>query len=64
MSRSPNLIRPTLLHTSLPEDVRQRLDSHLADRSGVVPKKAYSQWIVKMINKEFPKMKVRVKVEV
>ena len=55
MSRQPNIIPSVLLHTSIPEDVRQRLDSHLCDRSGKVPHGAYSTWIVKMINKEFPK---------
>jgi len=57
MPRQPNIIPSVLLHTSIPMDVRQRLDSHLCDRSGKVPQGAYAAWITKMVNKEFPKAK-------
>ena len=55
MARPPDAHPPSLIHTSIPEDVRLRLDSHLCERNGKVLRGAYSDWITKMVNKEFPK---------
>lgn len=50
MPRPANIIRPSHLKTSLPEDLRARLDLHLWSASeGRVPMGAYQQLIVMLL---------------
>jgi len=50
MSRRPSVIRPTLLHLALPEDVRAKLDLHLfSPLEGRVPKGAYQAFFLERI---------------
>jgi hypothetical protein len=50
----PNPIRPSLLHLSLPEDVRTRLDLLLhSDLEGRVPKGAYQRFFIDRITEFF-----------
>lgn len=54
MPRHANIHRPTKLTLMLPEDVRQRLDRHLFDRSlGRVPLGAYQAFFIARINEYF-----------
>lgn len=54
MARMPNPIRPTLLHLSLPEDVRTRIDLILhSDLEGRVPKGAYQRFFMERIAEFF-----------
>ena len=51
MSRSKNLIRPTTLHVSLPEDVRKRMDDHLGIKDGKNPPRGvYQKFLTELIN--------------
>lgn len=50
MPRRPSPIRPTLLHVSLPEDIRGRLDLHLfSPLEQRVPKGAYQTFFIERI---------------
>lgn len=54
MPRMPNPIRPTLLHLSLPEDIRTRLDLILhSDLEGRVPKGAYQRFFLERLSDFF-----------
>jgi len=49
--RPPNIIRPIPLQTSLPEDLRARLDLHLWSNSEMrVPLGAYQKLIVQLLS--------------
>lgn len=57
MAMQPNPIRPTLLHMSLPEDVRTALDKHLCKRTdGKILKGAYQAFFVPLILKELERI--------
>ena len=50
MPRPPNIIRPTSLKTSIPEDLRGWLEVHLwSDTEQRVPHGAYQQLIVRLL---------------
>ena len=50
MSRRPDVIRPIKLTTTIPEDIRAKLDLHLySELEGRVPKGAYQQFLVSRI---------------
>ena len=50
MTRPPNIIRPSHLKTSLPEDLRAWLDLHLwSDTELRVPHGAYQKLIVRLL---------------
>jgi len=51
MARTPNPIRPTLLHISIPEDVRKKLDNHLQGVDGTIPRGSYQKFFVELINR-------------
>jgi len=51
MARTPNPIRPTLLHISIPEDVRKKLDNHLQGADGTIPRGSYQKFFVELINR-------------
>jgi len=54
MSRQPNIIRPVKLTTTLPEDIRAKLDLHLfSDFEGRVPKSAYQNFFIERIQEYF-----------
>jgi len=54
MPRKPDVVRPTLLHVSLPEDVRARLDLALfSELEGRVPKGAYQRFFIERIQEFF-----------
>ena len=54
MSRRPNVIRPSLLHVSLPEDIRAKIDLLLwSELEGRVPKGAYQRFFVERIQEFF-----------
>ena len=54
MPRKPAVIRPVLLHTTIPEDIRAKLDLFLwSDVEGRVPKGAYQRFIVERIQEFF-----------
>lgn len=54
MPRQPNLIRPALLHVSLPETELARLQLHLySEVEQRVPKSAYQVWILERIREFF-----------
>jgi hypothetical protein len=51
MPRPPNIIPPTHLRTSLPQDLRARLDLHLwSDSEGRVPVGAYQRLLVALLS--------------
>lgn len=51
MPRQPNIIPPTQLRTSLPADLRARLDLHLwSDSEGRVPVGAYQRLLVALLS--------------
>lgn len=51
MPRHPDILRPTRLETSLPEDLRARLDLHLySELEGKVPKGAYQKLIIQLLS--------------
>lgn len=50
MPRPANIMRPVHLKTSLPEDLRARLDLHLwSESEGRVPMGAYQRLIVRLL---------------
>ena len=50
MPRPPNIVRPTALKTSVPEDLRVWLDLHLWSNSEMrVPHGAYQRLIVSLL---------------
>ena len=52
--RQPDIIRPIKLTTTLPEDVRARLDLHLfSTLENRVPKGAYQQFFIERIREFF-----------
>ncbi len=54
MPRQPDLVRPVKLTTTLPEDIRARLDLHLfSELEQRVPKSAYQRFFVERINEFF-----------
>lgn len=54
MPRKPDVIRPTLLHMSIPEDVRAKLDLYLfSELEGRVPKGAYQRFFTERIQEFF-----------
>ena len=54
MPRPPNVIRPSLLHLALPEDIRAKLDLFLwSDLEGRVPKGAYQRFFMERIQEYF-----------
>jgi hypothetical protein len=54
MARRPDVIRPVKLTTTIPEDVRTRLDIHLySDLEGRVPQGAYQTFFVDRIREFF-----------
>jgi len=54
MPRPPSVIRPTLLHVSIPEDLRTRLDLLLfSSLEGRVPKGAYQRFFSERIQEFF-----------
>jgi hypothetical protein len=54
----PNIIRPTKLTMHIPEDVRARMDLFLwSEVEQRVPKGAYQQFIVRLINRFFEETK-------
>lgn len=51
MPRQPNIIPPSHLKTSLPQDLRARLDIHLWDDSqGRVPVGAYQRLLIMLLS--------------
>lgn len=59
MPTKPLLVRPVKLHTSLPEDLRTRLDLHLySDLEGRVPKSAYQRFFTERIQDFFGSRKL------
>jgi len=54
MARQPNIQRPIKLTTTLPEDIRGKLDLHLfSDAEGRVPKGAYQGFLIERIKDFF-----------
>lgn len=54
MPKPPNIIRPVALRTTLPEDVRARLDLYLlSETEGRVPKGAYQAFFLSRIREFF-----------
>ena len=54
MTRQPNVIRPIKLTTTLPEDVRAKLDLHLySEAEGRVPKGAIQAFLIERIREYF-----------
>lgn len=54
MARLPDVIRPVKLTTTLPEDIRVKLDLHLySDLEHRVPKGAYQRFIMDRIQEFF-----------
>ena len=54
MPRKPDVIRPSLLHMSIPEDVRAKLDLYLfSELEGRVPKGAYQKFFTERIQEFF-----------
>lgn len=54
MARRPNILRPITLNTTLPEDLRAKLDLHLfSEVEGRVPKGAYQRLITELLNQYF-----------
>lgn len=54
MPRQPDIIRPTALHISLPENVRGRLDLILYSAlEGRIPKGAYQRFFIQRIQEFF-----------
>jgi len=54
MPRQPDIFRPIKLTTTLPEDIRAKLDIHLySDLEGRVPKGAYQQFFIDRIRDFF-----------
>jgi hypothetical protein len=52
--RQPNILRPIKLNTTLPEDIRTKLDLHLwSDVEGRVPKGAYQRFFLDRIREYF-----------
>lgn len=50
MPRSPNIMRPSKLNTSLPQDLRAWLDLHLwSDTESRVPYGAYQKLIIQLL---------------
>lgn len=50
MARRPNILRPTSLHLTLPEDLRVKLDLHLwSPAQGCIPRGAYNQFVGQLI---------------
>lgn len=62
--RPPNIMRPVQLTTTLPEDLRAKLDLHLYSTvEGRVPHGAYSKFLAERIREFFePKPKPGVQV--
>ena len=54
MPRKPDIIRPSLLHLSIPEDVRAKLDLFLySPLESRVPKGAYQRFFIERIQEFF-----------
>jgi len=54
MSRQPDVIRPIKLTTTLPEDIRAKLDLYLwSDLEGRIPKSAYQRFFLERIMEFF-----------
>lgn len=52
--RRPNVIRPVRLHTTLPEDIRAKLDLHLySELEGCIPTGAYQRFFLDRIREFF-----------
>lgn len=59
MTGKPLIIRPTRLETSIPEDLRAKLDLHLQSQvEGRIPKGAYQRFILDLIREFFAKKQV------
>jgi hypothetical protein len=56
--RRPNILRPIKLTTTLPEDIRAKLDLYLySEVEGRVPKGAYQQFFIERIQEFFQQRK-------
>jgi hypothetical protein len=54
VARPPSIIRPVRLSTTLPEDIRARLDLYLySEVEGRVPLGAYQKFIIERIREFF-----------
>ena len=54
------IIRPIRLHTTIPEDIRAKMDVYLySDVEGRVPKGAYQEFLVGLVMEFFNKMEKR-----
>lgn len=54
MPRKPAVVRPSLIHMSIPEDVRAKLDLYLySDLEGRVPRGAYQKFFTERIQEFF-----------
>lgn len=57
MPRPPNIIRPTRLEVSIPEDLRARLELHLwSDTEKRVPHGAYQRLINQLLREHLDKV--------
>lgn len=60
MSRPANIHRPTTLNTTLPEDLRAKLDLYLySEVEGRIPKGSYQKFIIERINDFFREREAR-----
>lgn len=61
MPRPPNIIRPIHLKTSLPEDLRARLDLHLwSEVECRVPMGAYQKLIVQLLREYLDRVEGKI----
>lgn len=59
MPRPPNIIPPTHLRTSLPLDLRARLDMHLwSESEGRVPMGAYQRLLIALLSDYLNKVEI------
>lgn len=61
MPRNPDIVRPVRLHTTLPEDLRAKLDLYLfSNVEGRVPNGAYRRFIEERIVEFFSRSQLEI----
>ena len=62
--RRPNIQRPVRLHTTLPEDLRVKLDLYLYSHvEGKVPQGAYQKFLIDLIKGFFDKLPKEIPID-